>query len=540
MHVVAHRQEECARIAQAISSALRSLAAVREAVDRLNVFPVPDGDTGSNMVRTLEGMARTLEEFEARGDGGDCGTVAARGALLAARGNSGVILAQILGALVRSLSDEGVSAASWMRGLRAAAAGARSAVLSPKPGTMLSVIEAASCAADPAEAIAAARRAEERTPTQLAVLAQAGVVDSGGAGLVVVLEAMSAALGFGTPVGPYPWLEAAPLPLASVADLSSSELEDAGGGEDLRFEVMFSLEAPERQVEALRVVWAGLGDSIVVVGDGSVWRCHVHTNELAAAIQAGIDAGRVRDLSVSDLSEQVEEVAWVQAAPRAPLANPPQTAVVAVGLGEGIARLFRSFGVAAIVAGGQGSNPSIGELSDAVLSTRSKRVIVLPNNANILATAKAMLSVVDAEVSVIPTVHVVQGFAALMAYDPESSLEENEARMAEAARRVRWGEVTRALRDGTTNAAQFHAGDAIGIAQDGIVASGTTPESALEALCEYLLGADGEILTVLVGDQADRSAAVECLERVQARHEGLEVEVLDGGQPLYPYLVGVE
>ncbi|WP_171788976.1 DAK2 domain-containing protein [Acidimicrobium ferrooxidans] len=536
---MAERQSACAQLTQAIEAAVAGLASVRDAVDRLNVFPVPDGDTGSNMLRTLEGMA----EAARRGDTDDCAAFAgsvARGALLAARGNSGVILAQILGSLVRELASDPDRARGWMRGLEAASASARAAVLDPKPGTMLSVIDAAAGASDPAAAIDAARAAEERTPTQLAVLAAAGVVDSGGAGLVVVLEAMSAALGLTTSVGPYPWLDDIAVPVASVRDLSAAELVASDREDELRYEVMFSLEAPERQVDALRVVWAGLGDSIVIVGDGTVWRCHVHTNDIAAAIQGGIDAGRVRDLSVTDLREQTGEVAWVRDAPPAAEPSPPATAVVAVGTGSGIARLFRSFGVASIVAGGQGANPSIAELVDAVRSTHAKQVIVLPNNANILAAASAMIGLVDAEVAIVPTVHLVQGFAALMAYDPESGLSENERRMTEAARRVRWGEVTVAVRDGSWQGGVFGAGSAIGISDQGIVSVGPDPEAVLVGLCERLLEPGGEIVTVIVGERGHRERVEAALAGVFDRHHGVELEVIEGGQPLYPYLLGVE
>jgi DAK2 domain fusion protein YloV len=537
MPSVAERQGACAELGRALRAAAERLAGVREAVDRLNVFPVPDGDTGSNMLRTLQGIVAAIDDAPA--DCPEAATILARAALLAARGNSGVILAQILGSLARAFGQEADVGQAWLDGLRDAARRARTAVLDPKPGTILSVIEAAAAEADPEGALEAARLAEARTPEQLPVLAQAGVVDSGGAGLVVILEAMSEALGLARPAPEHPWLDAVPAPGAAVADLSASELEASGPREEQRYEVMFSLEAPELHVDALRVVWSGLGDSIVIVGDGTLWRCHVHTNDIAGAIQAGIDAGRVRDLAVTDLHEQVEEVAWVREAPGAHAVAPKETAVIAVGLGEGVARLFRSFGVAGIVAGGQGHNPSIGELADAIRDSGAKQVIILPNNANILATAQVAAGVVEGRVAVIPTVHVVQGFSALMAYDPESPLEDNETRMTEAARRVRWGEVTLAVREGGFSGGRFHAGEAIGIAGEGIVAAGATPEEALRELAGHLVGTDGEILTVIVGDQGSRERAREALAELVAA-TGIELEVLDGGQPIYPYLLGVE
>jgi len=526
-----------ALVCGALGRALEHLGAHAGAIDRLNVFPVPDGDTGQNMYRTLAAAVKGAEE-----GGEDLARAIGRSALLGARGNSGVILSQIVSALVRELLAEGPLEEGWCRGLQRASEAARAAVLHPMPGTILSVLEAGArvepCA--PETTLRAMREALERTPQELEVLARAGVVDSGGAGLVVIMDALAEALGLSAP-GPesYPWL-------ARAAELADAVLTDgsAGGAEDapeqMRFEVMFSLEASETQVQAMKTVWAGLGDSIVVVGADGLYRAHIHTNEIGPAIEAGIEAGRVSDLSVTDLEAQVDEVGWVADELREAPEEAVSSRVVAVAVGRGVGRLFRSFGVRSLVAGGQGRNPSIGELRDAILATSANEVLVLPNNANVQAAAQSVAALVDKRVAVIPTANVLEGFAALMAYDPESSLDENIARMTDAARQIVVGEVTRAMRAGTAERGPFEAGWFIGLGPQGILTASPSLVEAVLELAGELVGPEAEILTLLVGEEADPPTTRRVEEELQVRWPSLTIEVLDGGQPLYPYLLGVE
>ncbi|MHB1903793.1 MAG: DAK2 domain-containing protein [Ferrimicrobium sp.] len=516
----------------------------RSAIDRLNVFPVPDGDTGSNMLATLSAGVNALDQLGDRVRPDWYRTIT-KATLLGARGNSGVILSQILQAVLSALSCDVPIEEAWHRALVEGSQAATNAVLSPKPGTMLSVIAAgASVGLAPIEvSLKAMRRALENTPEQLEVLKRAGVVDSGGAGLIVFFEALASALGVTVESeGVYPWLERADeLTDAVLPDLSTVELESAGSSE-MRFEVMFSLESAPQQVEAMKTVWSGIGDSIVVVGAEGLYRCHIHTNEIGPAIEAGIQAGGVHDISVTDLLHQIDEVAWVRDGLSAPeTARVSQrTGVVAVAAGAGVARLFKSFGVESVVVGGQGRNPSIQELIDAVHSTNAEAVLLLPNNSNIQAAAQSVVSLVDKAVEIIPTVNVLEGFSALMAFDPESDLSVNRAQMTEAARRVSWGEVTTAVRAGSYEFGEFLAGSFIGLSADGIVVAGEALDAVVIGLVDALVDADAEIVTLLVGEGVDSSLVTTITEQLERRYPHMTVEVHHGDQPLYPFLVGVE
>ncbi|MGC9155969.1 MAG: DAK2 domain-containing protein [Ferrimicrobium sp.] len=532
------------QVAEGLRAARVGLQRHYAAVDRLNVFPVPDGDTGSNMLATLAAGVKALDELGDQLDA-DWYRVVAKASLLGARGNSGVILSQILQAMLRRLPDDLPLAEAWHAALVEGSEAATSAVLNPKEGTILSVIAAG--AASPIEPIGESlvrmREALIKTPEQLEVLKRAGVVDSGGAGLIVVLEAFADALGVEVAdAGIYPWLEhAADLTAPVLPDLSSVELDSAGESE-MRFEVMFSLESSDQRVTAMKTVWSGIGDSIVVVGAEGIYRCHVHTNEIGPAIEAGIQAGTVSDISVTDLVHQVDELTWVREGLAAPAAAQldQRTAVVAVAAGAGVARLFKSFGVQSVVMGGQGRNPSIKELLDAVQSANSHSVLLLPNNSNIQAAAQSVVSLVDKEVLIIPTVNVLEGFAALMAFDPESESAVNLERMTQAARRVSWGEVTTAVRAGTYEHGTFSAGCFIALSAEGIVAAADDLEQVVLALIASLVHEGSEIVTVLIGEGVDSGRATTIVRKVEEIYHELTVEVLHGDQPLYPFLIGVE
>ncbi|WP_298211114.1 DAK2 domain-containing protein [Ferrimicrobium sp.] len=532
------------QVAAGLRAARAGLQRHYAAIDRLNVFPVPDGDTGSNMLATVTAGVKALDELGDELDT-DWYRVVAKASLLGARGNSGVILSQILQAMLRTLSGDGPLTEVWHAGLVEGSDAATSAVLNPKAGTILSVIAAGadSPMGSIGESLVRMREALVRTPEQLEVLRRAGVVDSGGAGLIIVVEEFADALGVEfADARVYPWLEhAGDLTDPVLPDLSSVELDSAGDAE-MRFEVMFSLESANQQVEAMKTVWSGIGDSIVVVGAEGVYRCHIHTNEIGPAIEAGIQAGRVSDISVTDLIHQVDELTWVREGLESPASAQldQRTAVVAVAAGAGVARLFKSFGVQSVVMGGQGRNPSIKELLDAVQSANSNSVLLLPNNSNIQAAAQSVVSLVDKEVSIIPTVNVLEGFAALMAFDPESDSTVNLDRMTQAARQVAWGEVTNAVRAGTYERGTFSVGSFIALSADGIVAAGDDLGKVVLALVSSLVHEGSEIITLLIGEGVDPQVTSTIARSVQEAHSGLTVEVLHGDQPLYPFLVGVE
>jgi dihydroxyacetone kinase-like predicted kinase len=317
---------------------------------------------------------------------------------------------------------------------------------------------------------------------------------------------------------------------------------------------MYLLEAEDSTIDAFKQTWAALGDSIVVVGGDGLWNCHVHTDDIGGAVEAGIEAGRPRSIRVTDLLEQVEEEHWVRdheppgamaeggatAAAGADAGQRVATGVVAVGVGEGVRRLLLSVGVNEIVAGGQSMNPSTAQILEAVERCPADSVIILPNNKNIVPVAQQVQGLTGRRVAVIPTTSVLEALAALVAYDPQADLDDNERAMKEAAGRVAAGEVTQAVRDSVAECGPISTGDWLAISPDGICATAPDPVEAALALVGALVTEDSEIVTVLVGADAHGSDIERMRQRVALAHSQVEVEVHEGGQPLYPYLIGVE
>jgi DAK2 domain fusion protein YloV len=543
-------QLEADHVRRVIITYRDALRAHQDELNRLNVYPVPDGDTGTNMALTLESVVGELGS--ASGMGEVCRAVS-HGSLMGARGNSGVILSQILRGLADTFGTvDAAGAPELVAGLRTAADAAYQAVLRPVEGTILTVVR---CAAEAAEAAhgdgaadlasvleraeTAAHDAVEQTPDLLPVLKEAGVVDAGGRGFELLIDAFLHVVD-GRPV-PEPVVVATPA--AVEAHLH------AGDTSTLRYEVMYLLEADDGTIPAFKETWRALGDSIVVVGGQGLWNCHVHTNDIGAAIEAGIEAGRPVKIRVTDLAEQVEEEQWVReqcegrdaAAPAtAPSAEEVATAVVSVGVGRGVQRLLTSLGVQAIVAGGQSMNPSTAQILEAVERCPSDAVVVLPNNKNIVPVAQQVDGLGEQRVEVVPTHSVVEALAALVAYDPQATLDANVSGMREAAARVRTGEVTQAVRDSVAECGRIAAGDWLAITREGIVLSAPSAAEAAIGLVDRLVDDGSELVTVLVGADVGHGDRVRLEEHVADAHPGLEVEVHEGDQPLYPFLVGVE
>jgi uncharacterized protein len=311
---------------------------------------------------------------------------------------------------------------------------------------------------------------------------------------------------------------------------------------------MYFLDAPDEAIPAFKDVWAGIGDSIVVVGGDGLWNCHIHTGDIGAAIEAALDVGRPRSIRVTDLLEQVEEERWVREAAGAgevdeePLhvREPVTTAVVAVAAGNGVKRIFYSLGVQGIVAGGQSMNPSTAELLEVVERVPADQVVVLPNNKNIIPVAEQVAAHTAKAVRVVPTRGVAEGFAALMGYDPESPADENAKEMASLAAGVTAGEVTQAVRDSTSEAGPIRAGDFLGLSRRGIVAVSPTVTEAAFTLLGALVGEGHEIVTLIEGEGATPADTRRISEWLAENHPQVGVEVHHGGQPLYPYLFGIE
>lgn len=534
-----------------------ALAAHREPINRLNVYPVPDGDTGTNMSLTVVSVC---EGLDATGDGlAEVCTAISHGSLMGARGNSGVILSQVLRGFVSVIGENGsCDGPTFARALRAAADAAYQAVMRPVEGTILTVVREAAEAAEAKVAdvpdaslvavVEAARDAAEtalaKTPDLLPVLAEAGVVDAGGTGLVLLLDALLQIID-GRPV-PEPRVgEGAVRPDAHLVQHTADEGHDDVG--DLRYEVMYFLEAPDEAVPAFKDVWAGIGDSIVVVGGDGIWNCHIHTNDIGAAIEAAVDAGRPRNIRVTDLMEEVEEERWVREAAATDMVEVPPhatepvtTAVVAVAAGDGIKRIFYSLGVQGIVAGGQSMNPSTADLLAAVEAVPAEQVVILPNNKNIIPVAEQVDAHTDRSVKVVATRGIAEGFAALMGYDPEAPVDENAKEMTSLSANVVAGEVTRAVRDSTCELGPIAEGDYLGIARDGIKAVEASVADAAIRLLDVLVTDEHEIVTVIEGENASAGDTRAITEWLGEHRPGVSPEVHHGGQPLYPYLFGAE
>ncbi|MDP1794450.1 MAG: DAK2 domain-containing protein [Acidimicrobiales bacterium] len=532
------------------------LRAHKERVNRLNVYPVPDGDTGTNMALTLESVCEGFAGIDNDDMAVVCQTIS-RGSLMGARGNSGVILSQVLRALAdgcKAAPPDGAGALELSKALTQAAEAAYGAVMRPVEGTILTVTresaeaaaQAAGNGADLCATIEAAKTGGEeslaRTPELLPVLKQAGVVDAGGAGLLLLLDAALSVID-GRAMPEAPVLGDAPAFDASeLAAVHGANGDDGHNVGDLRYEVMYFLDAPDETIPEFKRVWAGIGDSIVVVGGDGLWNCHIHTDDIGAAIEAALDAGRPKGIRVTDLMEQVEEEKWVREAEPEEEADqsPVSTAVVAVATGEGIRRIFRSLGVQQIVAGGQSMNPSTAQILEAVEAAPSQSVIVLPNNKNIIAVAEQVQDLTEKQVRVVKTVGVAEGFAALMEYDPEADADENASNMASCADRVISGEVTQAVRDSDTDAGAVTAGDYIGISRDGIVVIAQSIDGATTDLIAKLSTEDHEIVTLIEGEGASAATTRRVTEWLGEHRPKASVEVHHGGQPLYPYLLSIE
>ena len=541
----------------------RTVIAFRDAVkihapriNRLNVYPVPDGDTGTNMARTLDAVVAELDQAGPEIEP-TCQAIS-HGSLMGARGNSGVILSQILRGLSGKLSAKaGSTATEFAEALSAASASAYQAVLKPIEGTILTVVREASEAAKASAASGASlgatlraardagRLSLDRTPDLLPVLKDAGVVDAGGAGFMLLLDAALNIVD-GDPM-PLPedsiGGDAMDEPLPAMMTMKAPDSHGEVSVADLRYEVMYFLHLEDGKINQFKNDWGEIGDSIVVVGGDGIWNCHVHTNDIGAAIEVAIDlGGRPKQIRVTDLFEEVAERHATHDAQRAAAGLPAvTTAVVAVCSGSGLEELFAQLGVQGVVTGGQTLNPSTAELLDAVEHVNAQQVIILPNNKNIIPVAEQLNALTSKEVRVVLTKSMPEALAALVVYDPEASVDENLAEMAEATEAMVTGEVTQSIRDTNSDAGPITVGDWIGLVRgDGIVTVSGTLEGAAISLLEHLITEGREIVTIIEGTDAPASTTDALRTWIETERPDVQIECHKGGQPLYPYLFGVE
>lgn len=527
----------------------------RDVINQLNVYPVPDGDTGTNMALTLETV---VTEVSAAGEGMSevCHAIS-HGSLMGARGNSGVILSQILRGLAETVATAGHVDPPVLAGaLQKASAAADEAVSAPVEGTILTVVRDVAIAASDAvdqgvdgliqmvEGCQRAGRASlDRTPELLPQLARANVVDAGGAGFLLFLDALATAMD-GRPLPDPPPVD----PTAGVgaavvgADDPHGVAGDANG---TRYEVMFFLEAEDSRIGEFRSAWEAVGDSIVVVGGDGLWNCHIHSNDIGGSIEAGIGVGRPFDIRVTDLFEQVEHVeslveAEIGGTVTTVAGEPVRTAVVAVSVGAGVRRIFESLGVRAVMAGGQTMNPSTEHFVQAVEQLDADEIVLLPNNKNIVPVAERVDDCTDAAVRVVPTRGIAEGLAALMAYDPSASADQNLSAMAEAAEDVATGEVTQAVRDTESELGSIVAGQWLGLDRQGLRVVAQSAAQAATGLLDEIIDDSHELVTVISGADATTEDVEEVAAWLAEQHPEVEVEVHEGNQPLYPFYFGVE
>ena len=538
-------------------------------INRLNVYPVPDGDTGTNMARTLDAVVTELEGASAELDT-TCEAIS-HGSLMGARGNSGVILSQILRGLSSTLKTAKTSGAQRVaEALKSASSAAYEAVLKPIEGTILTVVretaDAAVKAADEGASLAvmlraaraAGRKALDNTPELLPVLKDAGVVDAGGAGFMLFMDS-AVHIVDGEPL-PEPNYDDGP----TAEQLEKVALRTSTDGSvdvsELRYEVMFLLNLEDTKLKKFKNSWGEIGDSIVVVGGDGLYNCHIHTNNIGAAVEAPLIVGGIPSkIRITDLFEEMaEEHAQRDAGLGAPVeiltgsksgrsgsrqsALPPVTcAVVAIASGDGLAELFGQMGVHGVVTGGQTMNPSTQELLDAVEHMNATQVVILPNNKNIIPVANKIDELTKKDVRVVPTCSMPEALAALVAYDPEASAEHNGSQMSRAASSVSTGEITQAVRDTNSDAGQVKAGDFIGLVRgDGVVAVAQTLDAVCRDLLAKLITQERELLTIIYGDGATPQSTESLIAHVSEKYPQITCEVHFGGQPLYPYLFGVE
>ncbi len=533
---------------RAFQGAAKWLAAHAADVNALNVFPVPDGDTGTNMMLTMESA---LKEVESRplDTAGEVAAALSHGALMGARGNSGVILSQIIRGMARALEGsvtfDGPKLADALQG---ATQTAYRAVSKPVEGTILTVMkdsaEAAARAArrDPGllnvlgEAVKEAWASVERTPTLLAILREAGVVDAGGQGLAVLFQGMlyffngeleQRLVGSRVPF---------PEEMAFV---------DVHGDEEFGYCTNFILWGQDLQVEAIREHISRLGSSAVVAGDEHWVKVHVHTEHPGTILDYAVGLGSLRQIEITNMDEQRANLrtrqAGAPALPAVPLETPARPImVIAVSPGEGFDKVLRSMGAAAIVPGGQTMNPSAEQLLQAIQSLPCNQVIVLPNNGNVVMTARQAAALAGKEVCVVPTETVPQGVSALIAFNYEADLETNAAAMEQSAAAIQTAEVTYAIRDVSLNGLHVKEGQIIGLLNGVLEVSGEDEAAVIDEILERMGAADLELVTVYYGQDVTTEEAERTAERIRRNYPDQEVELVYGGQPYYRYILSAE
>lgn len=531
-----------------------------EYVNSLNVFPVPDGDTGTNMGMTIENGAKEVADKPAT-TVGEVGQILSKGLLMGARGNSGVITSQLFRGFGQAIKDkEELTGQDLAHAFQSGVEVAYKAVMKPVEGTILTVSRGAATAAlkkseetdDAVEvmraAVDGAKRALAKTPEMLPVLKEVGVVDSGGQGLVFIYEGFLSAL-----TGDYIASEDFKATPATMTEMINAEHHKSVAGhvatEDIQFgyctEIMVALKqgptyVKEFNYEEFQAYLSGLGDSLLVVNDDEIVKVHVHTEDPGLVLQEGLKYGSLVKVKVDNMRNQHDAVLEKEEQQVAAKQEEKDFAIVAVVAGDGLAEIFKSQGVDYVISGGQTMNPSTEDIVKAIDAVNAKNVIILPNNKNIFMAAQSAAEVAEIPAAVVETRTVPQGFTSLLAFNPEQSLEENVAAMTASLSDVVSGSVTLAVRDTSIDGLEIHKDDNLGMVDGKIVVSNPDMIATLKATFAKMIDEDSEIITIYVGEDGSQDLAEEMADYLESTYEDIEVEIHDGKQPVYPYLMSVE
>ena len=530
-----------------------------EYVNSLNVFPVPDGDTGTNMGMTIENGAKEVSDRSASTVGEAAG-IFAKGLLMGARGNSGVITSQLFRGFSQSVKDKdeldgAALAAAFQSGVEVA----YKAVMKPVEGTILTVSRGAAIGAkkkaestnDAVEvmraALEGAKTALAKTPDMLPVLKEVGVVDSGGQGLVFIYEGFLSAL-----TGEFIASEEFQATPATMSEMINAEHHKSVAGhvatEDIKFgyctEIMVALKQGPTYVkdfdyDEFRNYLNNLGDSLLVVNDDEIVKVHVHTEDPGLVMQEGLKYGSLVKVKVDNMRNQHEAQVEKEERQAKPVEE-KEYGIIAVVAGDGLADIFKAQGVDYIISGGQTMNPSTEDFVKAVEELNARNIIILPNNKNILMAAQSAAEVIEQPAAVVETKTIPQGLTSLLAFDESKSIEENYERMSASLGDVVSGSVTTAVRDTTIDGLEIHENDNLGMVDGKIVVSNPDMMETLEETFAHMLDEDSEIVTIYVGEDGSEELANELAQALAEKYEDVEVEIHQGGQPVYPYLFSVE
>ncbi|HDA8052246.1 TPA: fatty acid kinase catalytic subunit FakA [Staphylococcus aureus] len=538
--------------ADMIIQGAQNLSNNADLVDSLNVYPVPDGDTGTNMNLTMTSGREEVENNLSKNIG-ELGKTFSKGLLMGARGNSGVILSQLFRGFCKNIESESeINSKLLAESFQAGVETAYKAVMKPVEGTILTVAkDAAQAAIEKANntedcielmeyIIVKANESLENTPNLLAVLKEVGVVDSGGKGLLCVYEGFLKALK-GEKVE------------AKVAKIDKDEFvhdehdfhgvintEDIIYGYCTEMMVRFGKNKKAFGEQEFRQDMSQFGDSLLVINDEEIVKVHVHTEYPGKVFNYGQQYGELIKLKVENMREQHREVIRKEQHTAKPKMETVETAIITISMGEGISEIFKSMGATHIISGGQTMNPSTEDIVKVIEQSKCKRAIILPNNKNILMASEQAASIVDAEAVVIPTKSIPQGISALFQYDVDATLEENKAQMADSVNNVKSGSLTYAVRDTKIDGVEIKKDAFMGLIEDKIVSSQSDQLTTVTELLNEMLAEDSEILTVIIGQDAEQAVTDNMINWIEEQYPDVEVEVHEGGQPIYQYFFSVE